>query len=102
MGYLYLFIAAVITYWLAWLADNRPADCYDKKEGTNPDTSQKVSTRRGTTTREEIRRNTIVSRQLDGYTGTYADNNGIVIECLIRQRDINGVYDYIEERLAAR
>lgn len=30
MRYLYLFIAAVITYWLAWLADNRPADYYDK------------------------------------------------------------------------
>lgn len=35
MRYLYLFIAAVITYWLAWLADNRPADYYDKKERGN-------------------------------------------------------------------
>lgn len=99
MRYFYLFIAAVITYWLAWLADNRPADYYDRKGETAPDTSQKVRTRKGTTTREEIRRHTIVSRQLEGYTGTYADDNGVVVECLIRQRDINGVYDYIESKL---
>lgn len=99
MRYLYLIIATVITYWLAWLADNRPADYYDRKEDNQPDTSQKVRTRKGTTTREQIRRNTIVSRQLEGYTGTYADDNGVVVECLIRQRDINGVYDYIENKL---
>ena len=99
MRYFYLIIAAVITYWLAWLADNRPADYYDNKEETAPDTSQKIRPRKGTTTREEIRRNTIVSRQLEGYSGTYADDNGVVVECLIRQRDINGGFDYIEDKL---